>query len=349
MSTQNKKLSEYALNIPESEYHRRTSLSYSILARYEREGGFSSLPQNYYDLWAPTEQTEALLFGSAFDTLVTRGREAFDKEFISMDGPALSDKIRMVIDELVKKGVEWEDTDGIVKVLDELQFYPNWKTPTRIYKLIENNSEDYYRKAKKASLNNLTVLPSGMKEKIMKCYDNLLGNELTKNLLFDDLDGRERFFQLQFESRLDDVTYKIMCDMILVNHNSKTIDIFDLKTTGKESSDFRKSYLDWGYHIQSWLYRMVLENALIGTEYEDYTIRNFSFIVVSKVNDTPLVWLDDSELELERPRLRNPLTIGKEIQESYTVVVDENLNETLRRKDVPDRVDPSSFNLIAFY
>ena len=349
MSTQNKKLSDYALNIPENEYHRRTSLSYSILARYERGGRFPSLPQNYYDLWAPIEQTEALLFGSAFDTLVTRGLEAFKKEFISMDGPVISDKVRMIINELVKQGVEWEDTDGIVKVLDELQFYTNWKTPTRINKLIENNSEDYYRKAKYASLNNLTVLPSGMEEKIMKCYDNLLGNELTKSLLFDDMKGQERFFQLQFESRLDDVTYKIMCDMILVNHTSKTIRIIDLKTTGKESSDFRKSYLDWGYHIQSWLYRMVLKNALVGTDYEDYVISDFSFIVVSKVNDTPLVWLDDSELEVVRPWLRNPLTIGKEIQESYTIVVDENLNETLSRKDVPDCINPLSYNLIAFY
>lgn len=349
MNTASKKLSDYSMSIPENEYHARKLLSYSILARYEREGGFTSLPVIYDDLWAQTPTTEALLFGSAFDTLVTRGKDAFHEEFISMDGPSLSDKVRAVIDELVKRGVEWEDTDGIVKVLDELQFYSNWKTPTRIYKLIENSSEDYYRKAMHALLHNQTVLPSGMEEKIMTCYDNLMRNTLTKDLLTGSVDGQERFFQLQFQATLDDVKYKIMCDMIIVDHNAKTISIYDLKTTGKESSDFRKSYLDWGYHIQSWLYKMVLKQALVGTEYEDYQITGFSFIVVSKVNNTPLVWFDDSEVEVERPRLRNPLTIGKEISESYEVAIDENLSETIRRKDVPDRVNPSGVNMIAFY
>lgn len=347
MSKPKSKLSDYALNIPETDYHARKTLSYSILARYEREGGFSSLPKRFDDLWEPTPKTDALLFGSAFDTAVTRGMDAFNKEFVVFDGETPADKARDVIAALVERGIAWEDTSGIVSVMNDLRYYPTWKDVTRISKMSEGGAAAYYRALRKAKDDGLSIISAEMRDMVVHKLDVLRATPLTNSLIFDELpEGQERYFQLQFESNVNDVVYKIMCDMIIVDHNNKSIHIYDLKTSGKESSEFRRSYLDWNYHIQSHLYRMVLLHALMFTDYEDYTVDEFSFIVVSKVNDTPLVWGDDTLVEEERPRLRNPITIGTELMGAYELSPTE--PNQLIRKDVPDTVSASSPNSLHF-
>ena len=123
-----------------------------------------------------------------------------------------------------------------------------------------------------------------------------------------------------------------MCDMIIVDHKKKSIHIYDLKTSNKESYEFKQSYIEWGYHIQSWLYRIVLKDFLcFYPEYDGYSVDEFSFIVASKSNNTPLVYDDKSEISHTKPWLRNPLDIGQEIFNSY----EEGSNDCFVRKSIP--------------
>lgn len=313
-----KRLDEYAMGMTEQEYHESKRLSYSILARYEREGGFSSLPKDYDDLWAPIPETDALTFGAALDTIVTRGEQAYEDEFHSVDIDRVPQKTKAVVDQVIAEGTSWADTEGILRVMDEQKYYPAWRPATRVNKMLEDNGARYYDALMAARGTGKRLISTEMESLVYAKYARLQNCKLTNGLLFMPLpEGQERFFQLQFEARVEGIDYKIMCDMVIVDHKEKTIHIYDLKTSGKESGDFRKSYLEWGYHIQSWLYRIVLKHALMFTDYDDYSVGQFSFIVASKVNDTPLVFDDESELTHTRPWLRDPLAIAREIEDAY--------------------------------
>lgn len=340
-----KRLDEYAMNMSEYDYHASRMLSYSILARYEREGGFSSLPRDYDDLWAPIPETDALTFGAALDTIVTRGEQAYEDEFHRVDMPAVPQKTKAVVEQVVADGVNWSDTEGILRVMDEQKYYPAWRPATRINKMLEDNGAKYYDALLATRGTGKRMITTEMESLVYAKYAQLEGNPLTNRLLFGKLpEGQERFFQLQFKATLDGIDYKIMCDMVIVDHKEKTIHIYDLKTSGKESGDFRKSYLEWGYHIQSWLYRIVLKHALMFTDYDDYSVGQFSFIVSSKVNDTPLVFDDESELTHVRPWLRSPLAIAAEIDSAYMRTGDGRRV----RKDVPGDLSVDEPNKLFF-
>ena len=51
-------------------------------------------------------------------------------------------------------------------------------------------------------------------------------------------DGIERCYQLKFKATLNNVDYRCMFDLILTDHNNKTIQPIDLKTSFKKEYDF---------------------------------------------------------------------------------------------------------------
>ena len=350
-TTDIKSLSDFALNIPENEYHALRVLSYSILARYEREGGFSSLPETFDELFAETPRTEALVFGSAVDTLVTHedGWTEYANDYEVADLPDIPEKAKQIIDIMVEHGTGWTDTEGILSILDEQSYYTNWKPATRIAKLCECNAEQYYNTATKVRSMRKTLISTETDKAIRHCYENLFANSVTRELLFAPLpDHKKRYFQLQFKEKVSGVPYKIMCDMIIVDNLAKTIDIYDLKTSGKPSYDFKESYLKWGYHIQSHLYRDVLREAILGTPYEDYEVRSFSFIVASKVNDVPLVWRDDTKESYRRPWLRSPREIGYEINSAYSLDLINEDSKERRKSPLPESITDRNVNILTF-
>lgn len=329
------RLSDLALDMTEEQYHALPFLSYSILARYEREGGFKSLPATWGELWAPTPKTDALVFGGAVDAIVTGGMDEFDARFRVVDIPPTPDKVRQVLDALIARGVDLCDTGRVLEVVEEMAFYPSWRKETRLAKL--NEGLAYYEAMR--GDDGRQVLDAATHAHVLSVVDDLRRSPLAGALLFGALpDGRERFFQLKFTAKIGGTPYKAMCDMIIVDHERKAIHIYDLKTTGKESYSFKLSYLDWGYHIQSWLYRRVVEEAVVMTDFDDYTVDGFSFIVASKTAGAPCVW-DDHTPERTR-KLRDAFIIGEEICGAY--------DDEGRKRPMPRWVSETDRNVIAF-
>lgn len=319
----------------EDAYHEDNILSYSILSQYERNGGFKWLPENKEDLWKPTVKTDALLFGGAVDAIITSGMDKFNSEYRVLDIPQVPDKIKQVIDRMIEEQVQWSDTERIVAIMNELQFYPTWRQETRCNKL--NEGLNYYNAL--CCDDKRLVITREMYDNILKTCDSLHASPLVSALMFDKLPKhQDRFFQLKFTTKIGNIPYKIMCDMIIVDHKKKEIKVYDLKTSGKESYNFRLSYLDFGYHIQSWLYRIVLEDVLCMTDFSDYKIEGFYFIVASKVSGEPCVWQDMTEVE--GAKYRDPLRIGQEIADAY--------NEAGHKKTMPDWCDASKVNILNF-
>lgn len=110
---------------------------------------------------------------------------------------------------------------------------------------------------------------------------------------------------------------------IIIDHNNKTIQPIDLKTSFKKEYDFYKSFIEWSYNIQCRLYVRILEEVIKKDEYfKDFKILPYKDIVVCRTSLTPLVWdFEDTfvkgELVYGKNKqiiLRDPQIIGEELK-----------------------------------
>ena len=123
--------------------------------------------------------------------------------------------------------------------------------------------------------------------------------------------------------------------LIIVNHNNKTIQPCDLKTTGHPEYEFYKSNVKWNYNIQQSLYTYIIKQAIIGTEYENYTVLPYKFIVVNKALCRPEVW-DVCQSMADQTE---DFTIGETTFKNWRGIVKE-LKQCLE----PDRTVPPGIN-----
>ena len=72
-------LKDISWNISEEDYRKDPALSYSTLARFNREG-FNNLNKLFDKI-----ETPSLTFGSAVDSIITGGMEEFNERFIVAD------------------------------------------------------------------------------------------------------------------------------------------------------------------------------------------------------------------------------------------------------------------------
>ena len=89
-----KSLYDISWQVSEEEYRADPALSYSTLARYEREG-FNNLDKLFDKI-----ETPSLTFGSAVDALITGGQEEFDSKFAVFDIPSIPDSIVKIVKRL---------------------------------------------------------------------------------------------------------------------------------------------------------------------------------------------------------------------------------------------------------
>ena len=89
-----KSLKEISWQVSEKEYRQDPALSYSLLAKYEREG-FNSLPHLFDKISTPS-----LTFGSAVDSLITGGKAEFEDRFIAAEFPSIPESIVVIVKDL---------------------------------------------------------------------------------------------------------------------------------------------------------------------------------------------------------------------------------------------------------
>lgn len=312
-------LYDISWKVSEETYRKDPALSYSILAKYEREG-FNSISKLHEQIESPS-----LTFGSAVDALVTGGREEFDSKFVVFDFPKISDTLQLIAKTLFERfkdnysNLEDIPTEDISQAGLECDFYASPKYENYRIKLIKEGCSEYYRLLYVAG--DKKILDTDTYNDVENCVNALYLNPYTSYHLRGDEEDIERYFQLKFRATIQGVDYRCMADELMVCHDTKTIIPIDLKTSSKPEWDFYKSFLDWNYYIQAILYYQIIKENIKNSDLKDYKILNYRFIVVNKKTLTPLVWICPfttavGNIELGKNNqflLRSPLVIGKEL------------------------------------
>ena len=288
---ENKSLYDISWKVSEEEYRADPALSYSTLAKYEREG-FNNLDKLFDKV-----ETPSLTFGSAVDSIITGGQEEFDERFMVAEFPSTPDSITKIVKSLFS---QYKDSyrslimipdDLIIKETEYQSYQMNWKPETRA-KVIKEKGADYYNLLFVAG--DRTILDTTTYQDVCNAVRALKESESTKFYFADNNPFEpniERFYQLKFKTCLKGIEYRCMSDLLIVNHENKTIQPIDLKTSSHAEWDFYKSFVEWNYQIQARLYWSIIRQNMDKDEYfKDFELLDYMFIVVNRRTLTPLVW-----------------------------------------------------------
>lgn len=291
--TVEKTLYDISWQVDEPTYRADPALSYSTIARYEKNGRFNSLPTLFDKL-----ETPSLTFGSMVDTLITGSEEEFRKLFIVVDNPGLSESLLEITQRLYslhrEEGTAFDDLtdEELASIGKECNYYAGDKYANYRIKLIRENCKPYY---------NTLCIAEGKKvvsqedvDDARRCVQALKTNPYTafcfaENDPFDQT--IQRFYQLKFKDSHDGVDYRCMMDLVIVNNKDKTIQPYDLKTSSHNEWDFPKSFQEYMYQLQARLYwRTLRANIMKDPVFSEYTLLPYKFVVVNRKNCKPLVW-----------------------------------------------------------
>ena len=322
-----KSLRDISWQVSEEEYRADPALSYSTLARYEREG-FNNLDKLFDRI-----ETPSLTFGSAVDSIITGGQEEFDERFMVAEFPSMPDSIVKIIKSLYKQYAGTYRSllnipdSSIIRETEDQNYQMNWKPETRA-KVIREKGTDYYNLLFVAG--DRCIIDTQTYQDVVNAVRVLKESSSTKLYFADDNPFEpdiERLYQLKFKGEFDGITYRNMADLIIVNHKEKWVKPVDLKTSSHTEWDFYKSFVDWRYDIQARLYWSIIRQNMDKDEYfKDFKLLDYDFIVVNKRTLTPLVWNcpftqaqgtlrfgNNSQIEM-----RSPFEIGKELNSYLT-------------------------------
>ena len=287
-----KSLRSISWDVSEETYRTDPALSYSTLARYEREG-FNNLDKLFDRL-----ETPSLTFGASVDALITGGQEEFDERFMVAEFPSTPDSIQM-----------------------------NWKPETRA-KVIKEKGADYYNLLFIAG--SKTILDTQTYQDVCNAVRALKESKSTQFYFAEDNPFEpdiERFYQLKFKGEFNGVKYRNMADLIIVNHKEKWVKPVDLKTSSHTEWDFYKSFVDWRYDIQARLYWAIIRQNMDKDEYfKDFKLLDYDFIVVNRRILVPLVWTCPFTQAVgtlkfgknDQIEMRSPFVIGEELSSYLT-------------------------------
>lgn len=317
-----KSLRDISWQVDEATYRADPALSYSTLARYEREG-FNNISKLFDKI-----ETPSLTFGSAVDSIITGGQDEFNSRFMVADYPSTPDSIIRIVRTLfsffstTNSSLSTIDDEVIIKYTELYNYQPNWKPETRA-KVIKEKGKDYYNLLYLAG--DKTIIDTNTYSDVRNAVNSLLNSLSTKDYFKENNPFEpeiERLYQLKFKGTFDGIEYRNMADLLYVDHKQKKIVPIDLKTSSHTEWDFYKSFVEWHYDIQARLYWNIIRQNLDNDEYfKDFELLDYRFIVINRGTLTPLVWIFDNTTtngtlflgKNKQIEMRDPFDIGREL------------------------------------
>lgn len=165
-------------------------------------------------------------------------------------------------------------------------------------KFIGSDAELYYNEIRQVRSKNLTVVDTQQVATAEKIIETLKTDPNVKDIVNCVTSQR---YDVKDQMQVEDYTvdghrFKSMMDRVIVDHQDKTIQVYDLKCTWNVENFYEEYYLYRRAYIQAYLYMRAAEYAFRG--YDQYTVLAPRFLVCDSANYfRPLIYaLDPSNL-----------------------------------------------------
>lgn len=255
------------------------------------------------------KDTQAATTGRVVETLLMEPHLFDEKFYMSACAEAPSALMLAFVNALYKFTKEATDENGnVTRSFEDISkdAYAESgfkiKYEAVISKFVGSDAEIYYNEIRKVRTQNLTVITTEDVTNAEKIVEELRNNPVTKDVV--NLVNSPRYTvhnQLQVEGYvLDGHEFKSMMDKVVIDHQEKTVQVYDLKCTWSVENFLEEYYLYRRAYIQALLYYKAAIHFMNNTEdIRGYRVEPPRFIVCDSTNYyNPLIYtLSDKDLE----------------------------------------------------
>lgn len=245
------------------------------------------------------EETKAIVTGLVVETLLLEPEKFDEKFYLSACASAPTGLMLAFVEALYKHTMNARNEEGIVmrEFADISQDAYNdsgfkIKYEAVIGKFAGSDAEIYYNEILKVRTNHLTVVTTQDITNAEKIVEELKTNFVTKNIVNRvNSNEWEVHKQLQVEGyKIGNLQFKSMMDLVHINHLTKTLQVFDLKTTWAVENFLDEYYLYRKAYIQAYVYHCAIQHYR-NTYLPGYSIEPIKFIVCDSTNYyNPLIY-----------------------------------------------------------
>ena len=283
---------------------------------------------NHYILKQKEDKTDAhLVAGRAAHCLLLEP-DRFNDMFILLPGKIPTDSNKVIIDNIFinnylpmqNDSLSLEDfSDEILNQLLTVNLYQNLTDDKkdlsitgdskRLEKILTENNREYFTFLKLKE--NKTVIDSVVKQRAEETVEMVKADPKINALLaigHDNSRGITVYNELLLTSDLENHAFgfKGIVDNVVIDENTKTVFINDLKLTSKLIQDFPESVDFYRYDIQATIYQGLIYDKFIANKEDakEWTIV-FTFVVVDKYNQVYPFQVSNETLAIWENRFHN--------------------------------------------
>lgn len=305
------KLVQPKVNIdkPTINYRKLDALNYSMIKLFDNE------PIKFYEEYKlgkkrRQKKNTGMIIGDLVDfyLLECRGDEMefmnkLDEKFILYEGTKGSGQVFILADYIFEEAENCINEKGEVTCDFETMFETAYnriqadgkykgKTSSKVLEDFYDNGKAYYDKM----LDNIgkTVVEASLVDKARGVAERLKTDLFTKHIFkyYHDIEYFTHFIiEWKYPLPFKNYPCKSEIDILVVDHNNKTIQPIDLKTT-YDNESFDYAYIKNGYYLQNAFYVMAVKEWAKLNQMEDFIVKPMLFVVgdTSSNNRRPLIF-----------------------------------------------------------
>ena len=272
-------------------------------------------PRSFYSHYVLNQREDSIdphLVGGRVLHCLLLEPENFSEEFILMPDKFPTDSNRILIDNIFKNYLSIENNALLLEefqkeILTDLlnsNLYQTLKTDQqRLDKILTDQNKNYFEFLK--TKQNKALVDPIIYANCIETVAMLKSNPDVRALLYLDKEVSDNhitvFNELPLKHNVNNLPfgYKGILDNVVIDIESKTIFINDLKTTGKGLLDFPDTVKYYKYWIQASMYYYLVYEEYIKpmTDVEDWNIV-ITFIVIDKYNQVYPFQVSKESLEI---------------------------------------------------
>lgn len=246
------------------------------------------------------EDSKAATMGRMVETLLMEPHLFDERFYLSTCISTPTNLMLEFVEALYRHTVEATSEDGVVtRSFEDMCKDAHAESGFKIKldavltKFIGSDAEVYYKEIREVRPKNLTVVAAQDVTNAEKIVTELKTNPVTADIVNLVSDSRYSVYnQLQVEGyEVFGHMFKSMMDKVIIDHEAKTIQVYDLKCTWSVENFYNEYYLYRRAYIQGFLYHKAAESWASEMGYGDYTILYPQFIVCDSTNYmNPLIY-----------------------------------------------------------
>lgn len=248
------------------------------------------------------QDSKAATVGRVVETLLLEP-ELFDQRFTMSSCVSEPSGNMMTFVQALQKLTEQatDDSGNVTRSFEEIakEAYVESGYKISFEKVIErfsgSDAEIYYKELREVKAKKLTIITTADLENAEKIVNELKTNNVTHVIV--NLVNSARYDvlnQLQIEGySVDSHLFKSMIDKVIIDHDTKTIDIYDLKCVWAVEGFYDEYYLYRRAYIQGYLYYKAIESLTISesSDLYGYKVSYPAFLVCDSTNYyNPLIY-----------------------------------------------------------